>query len=973
MKVTLKFLMILMLFFSSILLGQDGMVTGRVIDEKTGDELMGANVIVEGMGAGGASDLDGVYRIYNIAPGTYSLRVSYIGYQTKKISNVVVTSDNVTTVDITLSTASLEMESVVVEAEAKKTGESYLLSKQKNSRNVQDGISASQMSSNGDSDAADAAKRIVGLSVVDDNTIVVRGLSGRYTQTEVNNAPMPSPDADKSDVPLDLFPTELLESVTARKTYTPDMPGVFAGGNINIKTKAYPDNRIFNTSLSFSNKSNVIGLDNYLQFGNTDNYFGYDSKREMPSIVPDNTKLTEWNTELSEDRTTRIGILGEAGRSFSTDFIPKYSSAPTQPLSFGLSFGDRFVLGENFEWGFFSNSTFSNSISYNEEQTAKYALSFNGLDSLVGFNNENSSYSTNLASSVSTGMKLFNSHKLSFHYIYTHNSEDMSKIGRGFANQFDEGLFLKNYYVEKQISNYTFNGVHNFDNFFNSEIEWSYAFGHSVLYQPDEKGMNLRSKTQEDRDDYLQLDVYSWSAGTRKYTEGEDNNNNFDLKYATYFTDGFGSKYRLNLGGRIQSKDRYFASRNFYHKYSTKYYSSTIPSDITVFEDESLIGSTFVDSNYFAVDADGNVTPGLIVVEDTRSNDAYEADEKINAGYFMIDIPLSFGYFAALRDIRLITGVRREDYQLELNPYDPVTGDRFVSNITGDTLFSEIDETKYLPSVNLIGKFNNNINVRASFSRTVARAEFREIAPFEYQAFYGGDVLVGYPYLKTTDIYNYDLRFEWYRKAGEVLALNFFKKDFDNPIEVSLIETSGKIYKTYQNAKSADNWGIEFDSRLGLDFIPVKYGKFTSSFNFTWTQTEVSVSDSVRMFTGIIVENEATSKNRALQGQSDFILNAGLYFNNLKGFNTALSYNFFSKRTAALGVSGIPDEFEYPFNSLNFTASQKWNKMKFSVKIKNLLNDEVRFGMEDEIHDKIKYTRIYKPGLSFSLGVQYDL
>lgn len=972
MKMNLKFLTTLLILMTSILFARDGVITGRVIDQNSGDALMGANVIVEGLGAGGATDLDGVYRIYNLTPGTYSLKVSYIGYQTKKVSDVVVNADQVTTLDIVLSTASLEMESVIVEVDARKTGDTYLLTRQKNSSNVQDGISADQMSQNGDSDAADAAKRIVGLSVVDDKTIVVRGLSGRYTQTQVNNAPMPSPDADKSDVPLDLFPSALLESVSAKKTYTPDMPGVFAGGNINIKTKAYPDNRIFKTSFSFSQKSNVMGENNFMQFGGVHNYWGYDDVRKMPNVIPEDTKLSEWNADLAEDSGDRKQILGQVGKEFGTDFIPKYSST-TQPFSFGLSFGDRYILSKNFEWGFFTNSTFSNSFGYNEEETAKYAVTNVGLDSLMGFDNESSSYSTNLASSVSTGLKLFNSHKLSMHYIYTHNSEDKSNIGRGFANQFDEGLFLKSYYIEKTINNYTFNGVHNLENFLNSEIEWSYGFGRSKLYQPDEKGINLRQKRGENGE-YLQMDIYSWSAGTRKYTEGEDNNDNFDIKYSTHITDRFGDKYKLNIGSRIQSKDRSFASRNFYHKYATKFYTSAIPSDITVFENERMIGTTLVDSNYYSIDADGNVDPGLIVVEDTRSNDAYKADESINASYFMVDIPLSLGYFAPLRNIRFVSGIRKEDYDLQLNPYDPVTGDRFVSNITGDTLFSEIDETKYLPSFNLIGKFGNDINVRASYSRTVARAEFREIAPFEYQAFYGGDVLVGYPHLKTTDIYNYDLRFEWYRKAGEVLALNFFKKDFNNPIEVSLIETSGKIYKTYQNAKSADNWGVEFDSRFGMNFIPVKFGKLTGSFNFTWTETEVSVGDSVKMFTGIVVENEATSKKRALQGQSDLVLNAGLYYNDLKGFNAALSYNFFSKRTAALGVSGIPDEYEFPFHSLNLTASKKLNKLKFSAKVKNLLNSDIKFGMEDELNnDKIKYTRIYSPGMSFSLGVSYDL
>jgi len=970
MKRLLKFLIILTM--TNLLMAGNGVITGRVIDEKTGDALIGANVIIDGRGTGGATDLDGIYRINNIPAGKYSLRVTYIGYQPKKVSGVTVSENQNAIVDIVLSSASLEMESVVVEVVAKKSGDTYLLTRQKNSRNVQDGISADQISKNGDSDASDAAKRIVGLSVVDDNTIVVRGLSGRYTQTEVNNAPMPSPDADKSDVPLNLFPSALLESVTARKTYTPDMPGVFAGGNINIKTKAYPDNRIFKADFSVSQKSNVLDSDKFLAFGGVDNFWGYDNIRKLPAIIPEDIKLSEWNSDLGTDPLSRKEILGEAGKQFSTNFQPGYKNS-SQPFAAGLSFGDRYELSKNFEWGFFTNSTFSNGYSFNKEKSAKYALSNAGLDSLMGFNNEASAYSTNLATSVSTGAKILNNHKLSLHYIYTHNSEDKSKIGRGFANQFDDGVFLKSYYVEKTISNYTFNGVHHLENFLNSELEWSYAFGSSDLYQPDEKGINLRKKNNPQGESFLQMDIYSWSAATRKFTEGEDHNNNFDFKYSTYMTDRFGGKYKLNIGGRFQEKNRAFANRNFYHKYASKYTSMAIPSEITVFENENLIGSTFTDDNYFSVDSEGNVNPGLILVEDTKSNDAYKADESINAGYFMVDLPLSFGLFPVMNDIRLVSGVRREDYQLNLNPYDPVTNEKYVSSITGDTLNAKIDEVRYLPSVNLIGKFKNDINIRASYSRTVARAEFREIAPFEYQAFYGGDVLVGFPGLKTTDIYNYDLRLEWYRKAGEVIALNFFKKDFNNPIEVSLIETSGKIYKTYQNAKSADNWGIEFDSRIGLDFIPIRFGQFTTSFNFTWTQTEVTVSDSISMFTGITVENEATSKNRSLQGQSDFVMNAGLYYNSLKGFNTSLSYNYFSKRIAALGVSGIPDEFEFPFHSLNLTVSKKWHKLKFSAKIKNLLNEEIKFGMKDEVNDKTKYTRIFSPGYSFSFGVSYDM
>ncbi|MEA1986950.1 MAG: TonB-dependent receptor [Candidatus Marinimicrobia bacterium] len=973
MKSFMKIQLLLTIVISTLLgVGKSGNIAGHILNSKTSEVLMGANILLEGYEIGGTTDSDGAFRIYNIPEGKHNLIISYIGYQTKKISDVVVTENEITKLDITLNSTVLKMKSIVFEVEANRTSSTYLLSSQKDASNIQDGISSDQASRNGDSNASDAAKRIVGLSVIDDQTIVIRGLSGRYTQTEINNLPMPSPNADKSSVPLNLFPLQIIESITVRKTFTPDMPGTFAGGNINIKTKAYPDNRAFKLNFSTSQKSSIVSANNYMMMESSNNFFGFDHKRQLPDIIPSDIKLSEWNSELETDPIKRKEILGNAGKSFNTGFTQSYKN-PTPSISTDITLGNKYNISNNLEWGFFTNSTFSNSCSFIDEEYNKYSITNNGFEQESGFNNQKSSYNTNLASLVSTGIKLYDSHKISLKYIYTHRSEQKAQISHGFANQFDNGVFLKSFYSEETINNITFNGKHDFKNFLNSKIEWLYALGKSNLFQPDERGINLRKKNNETLGQYLQMDIYSWSAATRKYTEGNDNNVNFDIKYSTFFKDRFGDKYKINFGSRVQSKNRAFSSRSFYHKYANQWTSLPLPQEITVFQNEMMIGSTFVDSNYFSIDENNNVNPGLILVEDTKGSDAYKANESINAQYFTINMPLSMGILRQMRKINLIAGIRREDYNLELQPYDPVTGEKFVSNITHDTLFSEIDEIKYLPSVNLIGKFKNDFNIKASYSRTVARAEFREIAPFEYQAFYGGDILIGYPHLQTTDIYNYDLRFEYYRKAGEILAINLFKKNFTNPIEISLIETSGKIYKTYQNAKSANSQGVEFDSRVNLDFIPLTYGVITSSFNLSWSQTEVNVKDSISMFTGINLKNESTSKKRSLQGQSDFVINAGLYYNNLKGFNISLSYNFFSKRIAAIGVNGIPNEYEFPNHLMNLTASQKWNNIKFSLKMKNMLNSKIKFGIEDKGNNQIIYTRLFSPGLSFSFGISYGL
>jgi hypothetical protein len=955
-----------------------GKITGRVIDFGNGETLMGANVILEGLGAGAATDLDGSYFINNVPPGSHTIIVSYIGYNMYRINNVKINSGELLRFDISLKKQNLQMSSVIVEAQAIRTGDAYLLSKQKNSINIQDGVSAAQISRSGDSNAAEAAKRICGITIMDDKYVYVRGLGDRYTTTEMNGVPIPSPDPEKKTVPLNLFPSALLESVTAYKTYTPDMPGAFAGGNVNIKTKAYPDNKIYKMSFSLGHKSYPKrGQTYYSLKGGSLDFFGYDDgTRRLPTIIPDTLKLDEWNSRLDTDTKIRKKLLGDVGRAFNTDFALN-TGKTLPPISAGITYGNRFNPTSNFEWGFFTNTTFSNDYTFKESDVYEYSLLKDvGLDPGLSIENEKSEYNTNLASTFSAGMKLYNKHKINLHYIYTHRSQSYVNKGRGYAFQFDDGIFVKQYYVEKAISNLTLSGTHQFKFLTDHKLEWSFSNGRSKLDQPDFRGYNYRVKTQDVNGNpnvYYQMDTYSWSSGTRDFTKGYDRNRNFDINYATSINDRFDELYKLKIGTRFQKKSRDFYRRAFYHKYATEWGGGAIPPDITVVYDENLLGATLVDSNYFDIGENGDVIPGLILVESTQPSDGYESSEKMVAEYLMIDIPLGFGLYRPLNIVRFIGGLRREKYNISLYPYSPINHDPFVSVITGDTVKANLHKIDFLPSYNIFIQLPNNFNIRLSHSRTVAKAEFREIAPFEFQAFYGDDIVVGYPWLKTTNIFNYDIRFEWYRAAGEVLALSLFRKNFKNPIESALIEASGKVYRTYQNADNARSWGVEVDSKTHLGFIPARHGRAFLLFNFTWTQSEVEIDSLVTIFTGYSIKNDATSRKRPLQGQSDFILNFGIYYNNLKGFYTSLSYNVFSKRLISLGVASIPDEYELPFHSLNLTASKSFKKAKVSAKIKNILNSKMVIGQKDPFTGDFKSTLSYKPKMSFSIGVSYDL
>jgi outer membrane receptor protein involved in Fe transport len=454
----------------------------------------------------------------------------------------------------------------------------------------------------------------------------------------------------------------------------------------------------------------------------------------------------------------------------------------------------------------------------------------------------------------------------------------------------------------------------------------------------------------------------SSKAGIRSFTRGQDLNSNFDLNYQgkvrLFFIKG-----NWKIGSRYQLKSRSFEKRSFSHIY----YGEGASSVFVV--DSSQFGSSFSPENFLSEDSEG-----LILVENTdgASRNGYSADEQINAQYVMVDIPMYNPFPNTKKRIILIAGIRREQYTLDLVPYNPVTGQHYINPLMGSgVVHSRLNEVNYLPSLNLIFDLQQNVKLRLSHSRTVARAEFREIAPFEYQEFYSGDVAVGYPYLKTTHIGNNDFRLEWYPSPAEFLSFSIFDKSFENPIEIALIKTSDLTYKTYQNGRRAHTAGIEFELRKRLLRLPMKAGILMILINGTVSSSDVAVNDRVTLFNGVEIANSVTSKRRPLQGQSDRVFNMGLNYITRGGLNITLAYNTFSKRLNSLGTGTLTDVYEYPFNSLNMSSTKKVGRIRISLKATNLLDARVKYGQIEQSTGKLKLTDYFRPGRSFSFGIRY--
>lgn len=959
---TLQFLLIFSFLLAKT---KTGSLTGIITDAENKEPLIGANVILmtDEYSLGTAAGMDGSFFISGVPTGKYSIQITYIGYDSKIIDNIIVKTNRTTSVDVALSISAIQLSSVNVIAKVDKSEDIDLLDEKKNAVGLQDGISADRISKSGDSNAAEAVRRLSGVNIIERKFAIIRGLGDRYNTTQLNNAPIPSPEPDRKAVPLDLFPTALLERIVVHKTFSPDLPGVFAGGSINIITKAYPDKRIVKVKLLASDKSYFEQSRLFLLgHQSKSDYWGFDDgSRELPITIPDTLMLGKYDYfKLGLSRNDWYKTLGNYGKSFSSGF--SYGKIGKQrPISLGLEYGDKYNPLHWLEYGYFFNINFANNLKFKQFSNNQYGISDGELIDYVNIDNNQTAYTTNVSASMSSGFMINNQHKIKFQIIYTHTSEDKLTRGYGFTPNIEEGLFIKQYYVEKSIRNFSLSGTHTLPYWENHKLEWNINSGLSTRFEPDTRSQNYQIKN-----DYYELVASSSKAGLRDFTDGIDKNKSIDLNHS--FTLG---KTKFKSGVRLQSKYRQFEKRSFYYEHSKGFW----PSEMLRIEDESQFGDLFSINNMYSIDPDGNVTDGLLLIESTdgANRNGYQAIENNNAGYLMVDISL-YTSDLVIRSIRLITGARYEKYNLSLNPYNPVTKTPYTSTImNGDTISANTNETQLLPLINFIVDLSNNVKIRTAFSQTIARGEFREIAPFAYQEFYGGDIMVGYPRLETTHISNSDLLLEWYPSAIELISFGMFYKDIKSPIEVALISTPDLVYKTFQNAKSAKTSGLEIEIKKRLSFIPLNIGHGLISMNSTFSSSKVWMDTTVTLFNGTQYKNSASDINRPMVGQSNFLFNANLDLNFTGDYAFTLAYNTFSPRLSTIGVGELGNEYEFTFHSLNMTLSKKLGPINVSIKAKNLLNDQITFGLIEQSSGKVKNTKSYHPGQSVSLGISFKL
>jgi hypothetical protein len=906
-----------LLFFSTcVLFAQNAVITGTILDDANGSTLPGVSVTIKSLNATNSTGADGKYIFRNIAPGTYTVEFFTVDYDSKEVSDVIVKENEITDLNITLVPIKNNQlkEVVITRTKAKAESIKSLLTLQKNNSSVSDGISAESIKRTPDKTTSDVLKRISGASIQDNRFVIIRGLNDRYNAAFLNGAPLPSSEPDRKAFSFDVFPSNMLDNLIITKTASPDLPGDFAGGVIQINTKAVPDKNF--ESLTIGSGMNTITTFKTQKTykGSSTDWLGFDNgTRDLPATIPS----TDAFNALSDIEKVDVA------KSFQTDW--KISDARFKPnTNFQYTFGHHFDIKDKVI-GLLLSVSNSLTNNYNETTRADYDNPNPLLPSVLTSKFLDKNYSEQVLTSAlgNLSFKFNENHSVTFKNIFSINSTDLV-VDRFGQREVNDPRHLSAT-VRWFTSNEVYSGQVNGDHYFSApklKINWTGFYSNISRTIP-----NLR------RNIYGIADPYSIDpAQTVPIAEIADNNGGPDYGGGMFFSENeesisggkldiskkfsFGEDFtnEIKLGVFTQSRDRAFFARQL------QYNKLTLAGGIF---NQALL--SLPDASIFAASNMGVLSPGVngfTLNEITKFYDKYTAGSELKAGYLMFD--------NRFKKFRLVWGLRVEDFTQTLNSRLTATED----------LNLDTNKVDYLPSANLIYSINKSQNLRLSYSKTLNRPEYRELAPFGFYDFTNQFFTQGNSELKRATVQNYDIRYEIYPSKGQMFTVSYFMKQFKDPIEV--IQQVNNKTISYQNAKSAVNSGIELEFRMVLSSL---FNSDDAPFleDITWFSNVSVIKSKVDVSN---VNGANTETERPMQGQSPYLFNSGLqYMNKESGLVISANINKAGNRIAYGSSEVKPAIWEKGRTFLDMQIAKSFfdNKLEFKLNVQNILAQDLIF------------------------------
>jgi len=962
-------LIIAIVLLSSVIAVGQGTVSGKVYDQETSEGLIAAFVEVVGTDIIESTDFDGKY-VIDLPEGVYSIRVTYIGFQDKTIKELTITDGQTEFLDISMGTDAELLAEVVVTARAVKNTENYVLLERKKSDKIQDGIGRQELSRMGVSNVANAMTKVTGTSVTDGKYVYVRGLGDRYSITQLNGLNLPSIDPYRNSAQLDLIPANLVENLIVSKTFTPDLPGTFTGGLLDIKTRDYPERETLSISFSANYNTQTSGNGDFLTYtdeGSTMDGLGYGTKnRQVPDILQDpsvqsdlslNAPLLLQFGRLGAEETDALASrLDAAANSLDYNFQEERQAAPLDH-GVSVSYGNSYSLGGEAKLGLILAGGYKRSFLHIGTQDLtlrnadgallqRWQLQNENADELLNrgdYVNQESTENPVVNGLVGLALKLNDFNSIDFKMLYNHNAEKSVGLLYGQDGRDIEGDKFKRsralLFEEREMKNYQLSGRHLISALSDLEVTWNASMIRSSMDEPRLRFFNSQINTDNGVEGIplsnLNRPFYFWRS-----LEDQAYSGKLDLSLPITFLGRSGSS--IKAGGSYYMKDRVF-NEDRYRVESPLTTGIRYGGSLEEFFSTENIG--IVGQEEFPRYT--NYDLGIFPLYSSVLANSYTGSESVSAAYLMSTLAIT-------DKLKFVGGARLETTSIFVESRDSLAADSLR--------IGSIDNSNLLPSANLIYAVNDQMNIRASFSQTIARPSLREIAPYSsfdpsLNNFYDGN-----PDLVTTDITNIDLRWEYFFAPGELIAVSSFYKDFKNPITVQY-QPSSNIEFRFVNVEQGEIMGIEIELRKGLGFISPRLEKFKINTNVAFINSSMSAPED----RGTQVPTE-----RPFEGQSDVLINGGLSYVDVDAkFNASINVNYFGDRLEQIGREGTPDIYERSRTSLDFVMSKRFGRIGFGLSAKNLLNPIYQSSSTYKGQEFI-YSR-FRRGRDFSLSVSYTM
>lgn len=1020
--------------------GQAGGFRGSVYDRDFEVPLSGARVTVVEASVSVLTTADGTFVVEALPPGSYTVSVTKEGFERQVIANVVVMAGRLADLRIDLETEVFEMpELVVTGQDLLSDSEVGVLELRMESVTVQDAVSAELISKAGATDVAGALRLVVGASVVEGKYATVRGLSDRYTGTTLNGIRVPSADPRKRAVQVDLFPTGTIESITVTKTFTPDLQGDFTGGGVDIRTKSIPESRILKARVQVEYDTTATGNPRFLTYeGGGVDPWGYDrdGSRRLPDVANQflpNISGIRYQKDTTDADMSRSTLLDEATRSMSP-VMGVTTKAPGPNYGLQIVAGNRYDLGGDRLFGWIGALTYKREYAFYENGINNNVVvdTAEGVPGVTKDRVDNRGQDGLLIGALANVVAQPSpDHELSLKLILNQSAEDEARIqvenkGQlGSVVNYEQNQSLR--YLERTVASTQIHGRHFFPGVLDDgmSLSWALATNFTRQDEPDTRfflnAVEFDFETGEGvANDQTGSGGSAASDRTRRiWREGVENNLTGRVDLTLPFTQWTNTRGEIKAGLFSERTDRDYDQRSYTYVYSQQAcctppgrrprpwpdavinnperypdwyeyyvlqqtrlqagrYRMSSPNDLwtDVFMDPDRIG--LADGRESEWVADNQL---LWTIKDLFNDDVdYTGEQAIDAFYTMADLPLS-------PKVSLISGARFETTDISITPVSPdgaveVIRVRFGSNreinrIPQELAATDIEDMSVLPSLGTVWEILPNMKLRGSVSRTVARPTFRELAPVATEEFIDGDEFVGNPNLRISKITNYDLRWEWFRRPGEVLAASVFYKEITDPIEFINFAAANRTFVQPVNFEQGRLLGYELEARTSFDVFAPGLAGLAAGINYAYIESEVDVPQTEQDALAVFKLDEPT---RRLQGQPDYVFNVNVTWDNP---DTDTSVGIFYNRVGEILLAGsarvfgdpgggIPNVFEQPMGFLNFNVTQGvGSDLQLTFKAKNLLQPDRRVLFRtpsgEELPKEVRYTPArYSVALTYS-------